>query len=355
MQGIAKKVCIPNKRVPPIRTLAHLQHTKHSIMKRAVIYLLIATCFNAVLKAQDARPAFQFLQLPMSSHAAALGGDNTSIIEDDITLSFHNPALLANTSGKTLSLNYMSYLQKTYIASAAYNMLVGERSGLAFGAHYLNYGSMKNADAEGNIIGNLSAKDMALMAVYSFDFSDRLSGGVTGKFIYSNYEQVYSLALGVDLGLNYYNPETMFSASLVARNLGGQVKTFDNTQEPLPFNLLVGFTKQLEHAPIRLSLTLTDLDKWQASDFYNSSDASWKEILLKHFIIGADILPSNNTYVSVGYNLLLRSELKNNVKRSMEGFSIGAGLQVSRMKLGISYGKYHVAASSLMMNFSMTL
>ena len=305
-----------------------------------------------MLRAQDAESAFQFLQLPMSSHAAALGGDNTSIIEDDITLAFHNPALLTNAHGRTLSFNYMSYLQKTNIASAAYNMEVGERSEVAFGAHYLNFGSMKNTDAEGNIIGNFSAKDMALMMVYSFDFSSRLSGGVTGKFIYSNYEQVYSLALGVDLGLNYYNPDYMFSASIVARNLGGQVKSYDETQESLPFNLLVGFSKELEHAPLRLSLTLTDLDKWQAEDFYNTTDDSWKAIFLKHLIIGADLYPTSNTYISAGYNFLLRSELKNNAKRSLEGFSIGGGIQTQRMKVGISYGKYHIAASSLMMNFA---
>ena len=181
-------------------------------MKRVLTYLYII-CSAALLHAQDAGAAFQFLQLPSSSHAAALGGDNTSIIEDDVTLAYHNPALLANVSGSTLSFNYMSYLQRTHVASAAYNMLVGDRSALAFGAHYLNYGSMKNTDAEGNIIGNFSAKDMALMTTYSFDFSDRLSGGVTGKLIYSNYEQVYSLAVGVDLGLNYYNPETMLSVS----------------------------------------------------------------------------------------------------------------------------------------------
>ena len=323
-------------------------------MKRGLIYLYI-TCCTTLLHAQNAGAAFQFLQLPSSSHAAALGGDNTSIIEDDVTLAFHNPALLTNTSSSTLSLSYMSYLQQTHVASAAYNMLIGERSELAFGAHYLNFGSMKNTDAEGNIIGNFSAKDMALMTVYSFDFSDCLAGGVTGKFIYSNYEQIYSLALGVDLGLNYYNPESMLSLSVVARNLGGQIKTFDETQEAIPFNLLVGLSKELAHAPIRLSLTLTDLHKWQAEDFYNSSDDSWKEILLKHFIIGADIFPTPNTYISAGYNFLLRSELKNNVKRSLEGFSIGAGLQVHSMKVGVSYGKYHVAASSLMMNFSIQL
>ena len=323
-------------------------------MKRAFIYLIII-CSAALLHAQDAGAAFQFLQLPASSHAAALGGDNTSIIEDDITLSFHNPALLANASGGTLSLSYMNYLQRTHVASAAYNMLVGNRSELAFGVHYLNFGSMKNTDADGNIIGNFSAKDMALMAVYSFDFTDRLSGGVTGKFIYSNYEQVYSLALGVDLGLNYYNPDIMLSASLVARNLGGQVKTFDGTQEPIPFNLLIGISKEIEHAPIRLSLTLTDLDKWRADDFYNKGDSSWSSILLKHFIIGADIFPTRNTYLSVGYNFLRHSELKGSVKRSLAGFSIGAGLNVNRIKVGVSYGKYHVAASSLMMNFALVL
>lgn len=320
-------------------------------MKRVLTYLYII-CSAALLHAQDAGAAFQFLQLPSSSHAAALGGDNTSIIEDDVTLAYHNPALLANVSGSTLSFNYMSYLQRTHVASAAYNMLVGERSALAFGAHYLNYGSMKNTDAEGNIIGNFSAKDMALMTTYSFDFSDRLSGGVTGKLIYSNYEQVYSLAVGVDLGLNYYNPETMLSVSVVARNLGGQVKTYDGTQEPLPFNLLVGFSKTLAHAPIRLSLTLTDLNRWQAEDFYNTGDDSWKALLLKHFILGADLFPTPNTYVSLGYNLLLRSELKHNTKRSLEGFSIGGGIQTQRIKVGLSYGKYHIAASSLMMNFA---
>ena len=323
-------------------------------MKRAFIYLIII-CSAALLHAQDAGAAFQFLQLPASSHAAALGGDNTSIIEDDITLSFHNPALLANASGGTLSLSYMNYLQRTHVASAAYNMLVDNRSELAFGVHYLNFGSMKNTDADGNIIGNFSAKDMALMAVYSFDFTDRLSGGVTGKFIYSNYEQVYSLALGIDLGLNYYNPDIMLSASLVARNLGGQVKTFDGTQEPIPFNLLIGISKEIEHAPIRLSLTLTDLDKWRADDFYNKGDSSWSSILLKHFIIGADIFPTRNTYLSIGYNFLRHSELKGSVKRSLAGFSIGAGLNVNRIKVGVSYGKYHVAASSLMMNFALVL
>ena len=312
-------------------------------------------CCAAGLRAQGAETAFQFLQLPVSSHAAALGGDNITIAEDDAELSYHNPALLTNVSNRTLSLNYMNYLHRTNTMGAGYAMEVGERSILGFKAQYLDFGKMKNTDVDGNVLGNFSAKDMVLMGTYCFDFTDRWTGGVSGKFIYSNYEQVYSLALGVDLGINYYNAEHGFSLSAVARNLGGQVKSFDETHEPLPFNLLVGVSKNFAHAPVRLSLTLTDLHKWRAEDFYNSSDASWSALLLKHFILGADIFPTKSTYLSVGYNFLLHSELKNHAKRSLEGFSLGAGLQVRSIKVGISYGKYHVAASSLMMNFAIAL
>ena len=324
-------------------------------MKRTIIFLYTAVCCVVLLRAQDAGAIFQFLQLPVSSHATALGGDNISITEDDAELSYHNPALLTNAKGRMLGLNYMNYLHRTNALGASYTMGMGERSILGLKAQYLDFGKMKNTDADGNILGDFSAKDMLLMGTYSFDFSPRLTGGVSGKVIYSNYEQVYSLALGVDLGLNYYNPDATLSASIVARNLGGQIKTYDGIHEPLPFNLLIGLSKDLKHAPVRLSLTLTDLHKWQAEDFYNSSDDSWSKILLKHFIIGADIFPTSSTYLSMGYNFLLHSELKNNAKRSLEGLFVGAGLQVHSIKIGVSYGKYHVAASSLMMNFAIQL
>ena len=323
-------------------------------MKRFFIYLYII-CSTTLLHAQDAGTAFQFLQLPTSSHAAALGGDNISIIENDAELSYHNPALLTNAYGRMLGFSYMNYLQRTNALGAGYTMKVGERSMLGLKAQYLDFGSMKNTDADGNILGNFSAKDMVVMGTFSFDFSDRFTGGVNSKIIYSNYEQVYSLALGVDLGINYYNPDKMLSLSVVARNLGGQVKTYDEIHETLPFNLLAGFSKDFTHAPIRLSVTLTDLHKWRAEDFYNSSDNSWSAILLKHFIIGADIFPTATTYLSLGYNFLRHSELKNNARRSFEGITLGAGLQLRNMKIGVSYGKYHIAASSLMMNFAIEL
>ena len=43
---------------------------------------------------QEGSTGYQFLEIPTSAHAAALGGNNISIIEDDASLMFTNPALL---------------------------------------------------------------------------------------------------------------------------------------------------------------------------------------------------------------------------------------------------------------------
>ncbi|MCQ4948049.1 DUF3308 domain-containing protein, partial [Bacteroides cellulosilyticus] len=67
--------------------------------------------------------------------------------------------------------------------------------------------------------------------------SDYWSGGVRTNFRYSHYHKYSSFASGVDLGLNYYNQEYDFSASLVARNLGGQVKAFEERHEKLPVDV----------------------------------------------------------------------------------------------------------------------
>ena len=319
------------------------------------IYFLLLLLYPLALMAQGGESAFNFLRLPYSSRAAALGGSNISIIDDDLSLSMHNPALLINATDKTIDLSFMTYMSGSKMAGAAFNKTFGQRSAGAVAARYIDYGKFDGYTPDNIFTGTFRAMDMELDFIYSYLLSERWSGGVAGKFIYSQYESLNSLALGVDLGLNYYNSDHMLSLSVVARNLGGQVKTFDGMHEPLPFNLLVGISKDFAHAPVRLSFTLTDLHKWQAEDFYNSGDDAWGDILLKHFILGVDIFPTRNTYLSVGYNFLLHSELKNHARRSLEGFSVGAGLQVRSIKMGVSYGKYHVAASSLMMNFALTL
>lgn len=318
---------------------------------------IAAFFFSLTLQAQSGGSAFKFLNLPFSSHAAALGGDNISIIEDNITLAIHNPALLSSVSDKTINLNYMNYISGVNVGGAAFARTLGERSTWAIAAQYVNYGKFKETTAENIEIGEFSAKDMVFSGIYSYNLSDYISGGITGKMIYSSYEKYSSFAVGVDLGLNYYNSESDLSASIVARNLGGQIKTFNDLREKLPFDFMIGVSRRLSHAPFRVSAIMHNLTSWNDKSNINNSieKDSFSKVFMNHFIFGLDFLPSEATYISLGYNCKRASDMKVNGSSNWAGMTLGGGIQIKRLKIGLSYAKYHPSSSSLLFNFAMTL
>ena len=318
-----------------------------------IFYLLLF--LPLTIMAQGGESAFNFLRLPYSSRVAALGGNNISVIDDDLSLSMHNPALLINATDKTLDLSFMTYMSGSKVAGAAFNKTFGERSAGAVAARYVDYGKFDGYTPDNIFTGTFRAMDIELDFIYCYLLSERWSGGVAGKFIYSQYESLSSLAIGVDLGLNYYDPDHDFSASLTFKNLGGQVMTFEEKHEIMPIDIQLGLTKRLAHAPILLSATLTDLHRWESTHFYNAdgSKDNFGELLLKHITLGADILIGDNFYASVGYNYRMSRELSTG--KGLAGFSLGAGLHINKVKFSASYSKLHVSSSSLLFNIAYSL
>ena len=346
-----KSIIFANKTEP-----GHKAKQERKNLKIFKVILSLLLFLPLTINAQGGESAFNFLRLPYSSRAAALGGSNISVIDDDLSLAMHNPALLVNTADKTIDLSFMTYMSGSKVAGAAFNKHFGERSSGAVSARYVDYGKFDGYTEDNIYTGTFRAMDFELGVMYCYLLSNNWSGGVTGKLIYSQYESLKSLALGVDLGLNYYNPDIDFSASLTFKNLGGQVMTFEQKYELMPIDIQLGFTKRLSHAPILISATLVNLHKWRADDFYNAdgSKDNFGEILLKHIVLGADVLIGKNFYASVGYNFRAGRELSVNSK-SFDGFSLGAGLHINKVKFGVSYSKLHISASSLLFNLSYSL
>ena len=313
---------------------------------RKVIIAAILLLSVLTVKAQESQTAYNFLRLPVSAHVAALGGDNTTLIEDDPTLIFHNPALINNVTDRTMNLNLMTYMKGATTASASYMQAAGERGTWGVIGQYMGYGSMKETTASGQQTGEFSAKDIAVGGSFAYALSERFTGGITAKFIVSYIGQYNSLAAGVDLGLNYYNAETDLSLSAVARNLGGQLSAYEDDFERMPLDLQVGITKRLLRSPLRLSASLVRLNDWE----YGFG---------KHIVIGADLLLSQQFYIAAGYNALRAAEMKiqegDGSSAHGAGLSIGAGLQLQKLKLNVAYAKYHVSASSLVFNISYAL
>lgn len=314
-------------------------------MKKAIIVILtLIACQHIV--AQESRSAYNFLRLPVSAHAAALGGDNITIIDDDQMLIFSNPALLASVSDKTISLSYMNYMAGTSMAGAAFNRVVKEKASWAASAQYIGYGTMKQTGADGTLLGEFSAKDIAVAGYFSYMLSDRIVGGITAKFVTSYIGSYSSIGMGVDLGLNYYDPEHDWSVSLVGKNLGGQLKAYDDEYDPMPIDIQLGVSKRFAHTPFRVSATLVDLNHWNYK-FTN------------HLVVGIDASLSESIWLGVGYNFRRANEMNiddaDGGGTHGAGLSFGAGLNLQRFKLNIAYGKYHVSSTSLMLNVGYTL
>ena len=213
-------------------------------MKKSTFTLLLLLLALSC-RAQESQTAYNFLRLPVSAHAAALGGDNITLTDDDASLAFHNPALLSSVSDKTIGFNYMNYMSGANMLSASYSLVLADRASLGFGAQYINYGTMRRTDASNVQTGEFSAKDLALSATFAYLLTDRLAGGITARMVMSYIGDYNSIAAGFDLGLNYYDADREWSLSLVAKNLGGQLKAYNDDYESMPIDVQLGASKRL--------------------------------------------------------------------------------------------------------------
>lgn len=231
-------------------------------------------------------------------------------------------------------------------ASASFVKGWGERGTWAVSAQYMNYGSMKETTIDNIEQGSFSAKDIAVAGTFAYLLSDRWSGGVTLRFISSSIASYNAIGIASDLGLNYYDEVHGWSISAVAKNLGGQVKAYQDEYEKIPIDLQLGVSKRLAAAPLRFSATLSRLNRWDTS-------------FIQHVALGVDVFIGESIYIAGGYNFRRRDEMKisegDGSSSHGAGLSVGAGLTLKRFKLSAAYAKYHVSASSILINATYSL
>ncbi len=319
--------------------------------------------------AQGGSNVYTFLDLPMSARLNGLGGTNVSTRTGDISLALCNPALLNEKTDKSLQLNYAYYLQGVNIASALYGHNYKENR-FAVGIHYLDYGSMPYADKLGNLIGGtFSARDVSINLMYARQLGPYFSVGATLKPIYSNYEAYNSFALAADVGGYFQTKDSTFQLGISLVNMGWQLVSFydgKNTDkhERLPLSLQLGLNYRFKHAPIRLGMTVHNIQRWnlgyansrgetytvtskkdysteQWEIMQQNGAVMWYDMLFRHTIFFVDIVPkSDKFYVTLSYNHRRRMEMQLKDQRSLAGFALGAGLNLKKVQLGVGFTQY---------------
>lgn len=315
-----------------------------------------------LLHAIDGASAYNFLNTPSSSRVYGLGGVNISLVDDDISVTEQNPALLGPEVEKQLALNYMRYIGGSNFAGVRYGMAATERSAWSAAIQYFGYGDFKASDPSGNITGDFSAHDMYFAGTYSHDITDRLRGGISIKGIYSSYEEYSAFAVAADLGLNYFDGDNDLSLSMVVANLGGQIKRFNDTYDCLPIDVRLGVSKGFEN--LRFSVTAWNLTKWKLP-YYETGDGtvsesptvkeSFSSNLFRHLVFSAEFIPSDRFYIGIGYNYKTRTDMSTYKRSFLSGFSACVGLNVKNFAVGVALSQPHTGATTIMLNLSTKL
>ncbi len=341
-----------------IRNISKLRADIPTGLISVVLLATSASIVSSTVFAQSSS-AYNFLNIPTSSHAFALGGNGIAVIDDDVTLAEQNPALLGPEIEKQIAFNYMLYMSSGNFAGFRYGMAANDRSAWSAGIRYLNYGKMTRYDEFGVSGGEFSPQDIVFEGTYSHDITDRWRGGINLKMVYSNYDAYSAFALAADLGVNYYDEEHDLSLSFVMKNAGGQLKRFHEAYDRLPFDIQIGYMQGLGSTPISIAVTATNLTRWRLPYYsHPKNDLSAGSVeksnfgsnLFRHLIFGVQFTPSSNFYAALAYNYKTRTDMSAYQQSFLSGFSLGLGLKVKGFNVGAAFGMPHKSATSLMIN-----
>lgn len=320
-------------------------------MRRFTITAFLLLSLSRLSAQTGGDNTYEFLNLNHSAFAAATGGMTVSQGLGDLSLPYFNPALLNSSTDNDISLSFSSYFAGITYGYASWSRSMQGKGNLAGGISFISYGRFTEADASGNITGSFSASEYALNIIYSRAIDSSFTVGINIKPVFSHLERYFSAGICADLGISYHNADLLLDAGLVIKNAGFQIKSYTGAGgEPLPFEIIAGVTRRLEHAPFRFSLTLRHLEKPDLNFDYDITDdiaeGGFGDNILRHMILGVEILPFENFWVGTGFNYQRRAEMRTEQRAGMAGFSMGFGFNAKAFALAFGRDTYHLAGAA---------
>lgn len=265
-------------------------------MKRIIFPLIVLALFSIGVGNSFAQgeAAAEFLLIAPGARAGGMGEANVAIA-NDATAAYWNPAGLAGLEKREFSIMHAQWLPQFNLEDIYYDFAsyIHHWDGLGtFGlsATYLSLGEQVRTSERGDEIGRFSSYNLAIGGSYGTKLNDRLSIGVTLKYIYLKLSDFgageekgkgngYSVA--ADFGILYKTPwldRLTLGANL--SNMGPKIAFIDASQaDPIPTNLKFGAAYKLldgEYNQLTVTMDFNKLLVVKHED--GSSDAFYKSV-----------------------------------------------------------------------------
>lgn len=300
------------------------------------------------------------LDMSNAGRTAGLGLDYLPLYDTDLSIGIDNPSLIRREMGGTGMLSYVSLFGSGGRGLLSYGYNHKRLGTFVFSFHFNNYGRFTEYDEEENEIGKFTASDYALSVGWGMWLDSSFSVGVNFKPVLSQYAEYTALTAAFDVAGSYTNPNRRFTATLMARNIGAQLFTFDGTAEPIPFELSAALSYKLVGAPFRFFFAATELQRWNLryEDPFNPTTTidpftgevtteGWIEgtldNLLRHTLVGVELSIGKSLFARVGYSYRQNAEMRGVDAFNLSGFSFGIGLKTKRFEFSYAHRDYHLS------------
>ena len=288
------------------------------MMKSLLILALIVFSARSIY-AGTGETGFAFLKIGIGGRSAGMG-ETATASSTDATAAFWNPAGLVQSNTHNVVFTYNRWIDGIQHNFGAVKFVHGNN---AFALHYISTGvegiEQRDIPSE-NPTAYFSSHDLALGFSYARKMNDRLSLGITGKYVYERIQSSVS-AFAVDIGAWYYikyaydNPGTdrRWRVGMILSNVGFSGKFIDEKVR-LPASIRLG---SLYH----IINTVPAGNTWSvAADI----EKPFAESTRTH--LGTEFGYKNTYFVRAGYQL------------GYEARGITAGIGVRIQRVSVDYG-----------------
>lgn len=321
-------------------------------------YIILVAVFVLVLGSSNAQTGgnsvYNFLSHSYSTRLAALGNGLISVHDSDPSLLMMNPSSIRAEHSNMLALNFTDYLTNSVYASVSYAYSIPKAGNFVFDLRHVGYGKFRGADETGTETGDFYAGDIALGVGWGRELSENFSIGANFRLIFSNMEAYNSFGFAVDVAGSYYNPDKNLSLTLLAKNIGSELKPYTKGHyERIPFDLQFAISQRLQHVPLRYHISLHSLYRWNMNYYgydnpfmemdaitntliYPTKASQFFDNFFRHFIFGVELEPSKYFSLQFAYNHNAHQEMKVVSRKSFAGFSYGFQLNIKGVRFGFS-------------------
>ena len=327
-------------------------------MKKALL-ILVFFITNNIVSQFAGESTYQFLNISSSPRQLALGGKVITNFDYDVSQALYNPSVINNEMDNNISLNFFNYFADIKYGNAAYAYTLDNRGNtLHFGISYINYGDFEGYNELGEPTNNFTGNEAALSVGYGNKFKELpIYYGVNFKLITSKFEQYNSIGIASDIGFYYKDEDLKLDIALVIRNIGTQIKPYDNINEKLPFEIDLGVSQLVENAPIKWHITIENIQKWpiglsnpsrliiDLDGNITEEKVTFMNDLLRHVIIGTELFPESIFNLRLGYSFRRGEELRIIDEKNFSGLSFGFGIKFNKLRFNYSHARYSSASN----------